>query len=298
MPDTQSKYASLLAQAWMSHVDIEEKPHAVEGSTFRHSWAGSCSRQIGYKIFSTPVSNELSVADHWRFGLGTIVHERWQEILKEVWPGCEVELKVTIPEIDSSGHIDAVIRDAEESNPPFVTCLELKTIGGFGFKKSIGARGKAEGPRSSSIIQCALNAYAVDADEMVIVYLAVENLSPRELAKIGVEEWRRFAAEWTWSRDEFLPIALAEIDRWRQIKSLVDAGALPSRSIPDPELPPGSLVVDPLRGGWQLTEVMSSIDAPGQKGTFSKLIDAGTTWHCLYCPFQQRCAADLEAELA
>lgn len=293
MPDSESKYAALLAQAWGSALGSDDKPHAVEGSTFRHSWAGGCSREIGYNIFQVPRSNELSVADHWRFGTGTIIHERWQDVIKTVWPEAEIELKVQIEEIDSSGHIDAVIRDTKESNPPFVTCLELKTIGGFGFKKSIGARGSAEGPRYSSILQCALNAYAVDADEMVIVYLALENLSPRELKKIGVEEWRRFAAEWTWSRDEYRPLALAEIERLGQIKTLVEAGALPARSIPDPELPPGSLITDPSRGLWELRGHIDGVEV----GQDSIVLEAGSTWHCAYCSHQDRCAADLEAGL-
>lgn len=276
VPDATSRFAPLLAAAWASNVDTEERAFSIEGRRIRHSWAASCARLIGYRIRGEEPSDPMTVADYWRMGLGTKVHDLWQEILQQAFSMADVEVKVGIDEIESAGHIDAVIT---ESMTGYTTALELKTINGFGFKMAIGARGEAEGARWSAVVQGALNAKAVDADELVIVYLSMECLSPRELKKIGAEEWQRFAAEWTFTREEYEPIAEAEMKRMARILEIVDAGDLPPRQIPDPEIPKGARVTDPSTGTWQQIQD-------------NKIIAAGTTWHCGYCSQRSRCLAD------
>jgi len=59
---------------------IEEgKAHAVEGSRFRFSMAGTCSRLLQYYVNGEPVTNPPDAADAWRMGLGTMVHVAIQE---------------------------------------------------------------------------------------------------------------------------------------------------------------------------------------------------------------------------
>lgn len=402
-PDAAPYFSALLAEAWEAAVDHDDdKAMAFPEARLRHSWAGSCARRIGYQMTKAPVTEPIDVADHWRFGLGTIIHERWQDVLLKAFPEAEVERKVWIEECKSAGHVDLFVprghllgrrgpdgelldvdpsdrearlrsvlgRDsagadapdgvdvdersdpdgvasgssvsgegvlqsdasgtgddggeqpsggsdedalpegssvhggqpdpAEEPHEPGVqavwtgpgervvgggTAIELKSINGFGMKMAIGARGPAEGPRTSAIIQGALNGLALDADEVVLVYLSTENLSPRELANLEkygtvkeAQPWQKFAAEWTYTREQFEPIAKAEVARFKKILAVVDEGGLPPRAIPV-DLPRGARITDPMNGGWQVVED-------------GMIIDSGSTWQCHYCPYQTHCAAD------
>lgn len=279
LPDKGAKYAPVLAQAWADELGDTSLEFSVPESRIRHSWAGNCARSIAYEVIQREagedlVTEPLSVADHWRFGIGTAAHEKWQEVMQTLWDEAQIEVTCSIPEVPSSGHIDLVMRDDERK----LVAMELKTINGFGFKMAVGARGEAEGPRSSAVTQGALNGYSLGADEVVIVYLSLENLSPRELAKIGTEEWQRFSAEWTIPKDVFMPIAEREVKRFKKILEVVDAEALPPRAIPD--LPQGARVSNPATGAWL------QFDNEGA------VINSGSTWHCAYCPFRSRCIAD------
>lgn len=281
LPDPTPRYGLLLAEAWyQTYVDGGNtvKDHAVAGTSFRNSSAGICTRALSYDTFitQTEVSNPPTIADSWRFFLGQAVHEALQAELQVAYGDqAEVEVKVDMRPfgLDSSGHIDAVV-----VHDGVKTAIEYKTINGFGFKMAVGARGEAEGPRTSAVLQGALNALAVDADEMVIVYCSLELLSPREHTKIGGgPEHLRFMAEWTFTREQYEPMARAEIARMQQVVSYVDQGLLAPRMIPG--LPNGARITDPTKGAWQVI-------ANGE------VRDMGTTWHCGYCRHQDRCIAD------
>ena len=248
---------------------------AVEGTVVRHSWAGMCSRRIAYGISGYEETDPPDLAAYWRFGLGTAVHDMWQPIILKVFEGAEIEVKSQSNDLLTSGHADAVVEvDGKK------VCLELKTINGWGFKDCVGARGPASGPKYASIVQAALNAYTLGADEMVVVLLSLENLSAREMGRLGwVESWRKFCAEWTYGKEEISVIAEAELARLGEIVGLAADGVLAPRSIPDPELPPGAVVTDPNRGAWEVRD--------GEV-----ILDVGVTWHCNYCPMQRQCSDD------
>lgn len=281
-PDKAPWLAPLLAEKWAETVDREPPPMASDEARVRHSWAGNCARAVGYHMADVEVTEPLSVADFWRFGTGTVIHERWQEVVAVAFPSAEVEKKVVIPEIPSAGHIDLFIPGGHVPDEVVPlqnsVSVELKSINGFGFKKAIGARGEADGPRSSAALQGSLNAHAADADEMKIIYLSLENLSPRELKNIGSHEWQRFAAEWTYTRDEYEALAQPEIRRLSKIVQWVDEGKQPPRTVP--EMPAGARITDPKTGAWLLSN---------QEGG---VIEAGKTWQCDYCPFRTRCIED------
>lgn len=291
-PDLLARFAPALAQSWAKTVDMGEKGFANEQARIRHSWAGECARQLGYQVMQregldVTKTEPMTVADYWRLGLGTLVHERWQEQMKVAFPNAEVEVQVGIEEIPSSGHIDLVDRGPHGSDwvgngepSPFVVSMELKTINGFGFKQAVGAQGVAQGPRTSALYQASLNAKAIDADECVLVYLTMENLSPAMLKKLAgaeAEEWRRFAAEWTLTRAQYEPLADKEIKRMKATLRVLDEGNLPPRSIP--ELPRHARVTDPAKGTWQV--VMEGA-----------VVDTGRTWQCDYCSYRTRCISD------
>lgn len=292
LPVKNPTLGPLLAKAWAAkYVDTEEHPldlaMSTENARIRFSWAGSCARQIGYQVMGEERTEPLTLADHWRFGLGHLVHDQLQAVLIDAFgPGAEVEVTTFLEDGVLAGHADVEIWQTSEDNltkrAPRKISVEIKTINGFGYKKAVGARGPAEGPRTSAKLQGALNALARDADELVIIYLAMELLSPWEAQKIGLDDIGRFCAEWRYTRDQFVPAAEAERDRMLEILAQCDAGILPDGNIPY-DMPPDAVIDDPAKGKWTVR-----VDGA--------ITDGGGTWQCNYCAFQSRCVADMRDE--
>lgn len=289
-PNKRPRYGPALAKAWFEAIDKTPKPHAFD-TRLRNSDAGKCTRAIQYAVIKAAKTNPMTPAGYWSTGLGTIVHERWQQAMADVFPNAEAEVKVKYDDgFESSGHIDLVLRSmskmTERSEPlkEWVTSLELKTINGYGYKGTVGARAFPPGPRSGHKMQTLLNASAVDADEAVLVYLSLENLSPWELKKfLGHEPvteadfFAAFTAEWSWPRATYEPIVAAEKKRLTRVLEYTDKGELVPRF--NAEMPRGSRVMDPSKGTWQLV-------SEGQ------VIGAGSTWECGYCSYRSRCIVD------
>jgi len=208
--------------------------------------------------------------------LGSLVHEVFQAAAEEALPNAQSEVKVDMRPfgLDSSGHIDLV--STEDGK---ITALEVKTVNGFASKLAVGGQGPAQGPRSSAIVQAALNGLGINADEVRIILLFMENISPSVAKKIGfTKPWQKFCAEWVLTREEYEPIAKAEIVRMNGILEIVDRGELAPRSIPD--LPEGALITDPSKGSW-------TVEQDGM------IIDAGQYWACDgYCAFKDQCLKD------
>lgn len=252
--------------------DTNTKPTAYP-TRLRHSDAGKCARAIAYRALRVPESDPMDLPGVWVTSLGTMIHEAWQAVIADLYPDAEIEPKLQIEGLDASGHADAVI----ELNGRTIL-FELKTKGGFGYKLMVGERGAPEGPSFENMAQTALNAKAVDADEAVIGYLATEAISKPAAARKHIGELARFASEWTLTRDEWEPIADAEIARLQGILDLLDAGTLPARKIPNPEVPAKAVITDPSKGIWQVIED-------------DQIVDTGSWWACGYCPWRTICAS-------
>lgn len=280
-PDQKPYFAEKLAQAWADKLDDGAKNMAFPEARIRHSWAGSCARKIGYQMLGVDPTNSSDMAGRWVMLLGTMIHEYWQEIMQEQFPDSEMEKKVFLDDCQSAGHIDMFLNKRNEEGDLIEggTAVELKTTGGFSFKLAAGARGPAEGPRTSAVMQASLNGLGSGADKVVVINIATENMSQREASKIGPEYWRKFTAEWSYEQEQFLPVALGEVSRFRKIIEMVDRGDLPPRSVPF-EMPRGARVVDPMTGAWTLIES-------------DMVVQAGTHWSCQsYCSYRDKCVAD------
>jgi len=298
-PDTDPRFAHLLAVAWQAE-DEAEGPRSLarQGARFRHSDAGKCARAVAYAALGVPPSNPMDLAGVFTVRLGTLVHEAWQAALVARYPDAEVEVKVGSGE--RAGHIDAVVRipvlqpgtsgpsdpqgelsqgrSVAERSRVRTICIEAKTIGGFAYKLAVGERGSPQGPKHDHIMQGALNAVEVDADEMVIAYWSKDSISVQAAARKGIDELGRFCAEWSFTREQFEPVAAAERARVDGILALLDEGTLPARRFPDPELPKGHVVTDPTSGQWQVTDADD------------RIVDTGTWWACNgYCRWQDTC---------
>ena len=170
------------------------------------------------------------------------------------------------------GHVDLTLKAGDKT-----IVVELKTINGTGFKKAIGG----EGPRHSALVQGAMYAHASNADLLIICYLTMELLSPSWAEARGFDNTGRFGAEWHFTKEEFTPIAEAEIARLDYIADNLVQG-LP-HEVPrmfseyDPEIPWGAEIIDPSTGAWVLEED-------------NQLLAKGKTWMCNYCNYQDRCA--------
>lgn len=276
-PDATPRFAHLLVEQWRE--DEQRKGDLARAHTdtrFRHSDAGGCARAIAYAALDIEASNPMDLSGYWNTGLGSRVHDMWQSVISIRFPDAAIEQKVRTVGADGSGHIDAVVR-MPLSDGSKVVAVELKTVGGFAYKMAVGERGAAQGPKAEHMLQAALNAAAVDADEAVIVYLAKEALSVNVAKRKGFDEIGRFAAEWTLTRKQYLPLAQEEAERVAGILALVDDGTLPLRRFPSAELPKGHEIVDPSVGRYEV------------RGAEGDVLDTGTWWACGYCKFQTLC---------
>lgn len=282
-PDPTPRFGSVLVEHWHAE-GVERDAHFRDGEEdkgFWHSSAGSCSRAVAYAALGVAQSDPMDRPGHFVTRLGQIVHEAFQEVIPTRYPGARVE--VSVGEGDFGGHVDTVIEEPAEplvgDDPPWhrTIAVEVKSMGGFGYKLAVGERGPAQGPKSEHVIQVALNAKALDADEAVLVYLARDAISVQAARRRGFDEMLRVVAEWTLQRETYMPIAEREIERITAILGMVNSGVLPKRAIPDPELPAGHVITDPALGEWRV------FDAEGS------LREVGPTWHCAYCPWQTTC---------
>lgn len=281
-PDPEPSFLSAYFAHLTERNEAEgERPHAVEGTRFRHSMASSCSRAVAYHALKVPESNPMDLAGVMVTSNGTAKHDEIQAVLcEQLSPDVfEVEVPCQIEGFDGSGTADGKLELWESDELHKRIAWEHKNVGGFAFKSAIGERGEAQGPRRSAIVQGALNALALDADELVITLMTFEAVSVNIAKRKGFTEQGRIAAQWTFTRDEWEPIALAEVARVNGILDLLDAGTLPARKIPDPEIPVAAVITDPVSGRWEVHDESAG------------LVDTGTTWNCGYCRWQTMCAS-------
>jgi len=282
--------ATRLAHQWYeSRTHDDDLPHALaDAGWYRGSYAGTCSRTLMYRRAGTTPTDPSSIADHWRMDLGSMVHEHLQDAITKVMPDAKHEVKVDLNLIGIPGsmHIDTVrpVDDAWET-------VEIKTINGFGFKKSAAKfSGGPEGPRDSAVIQAALGAlsYAAQTGEPVVgarlVYLSLECVSPKLAEAIGEGgEEARFSAEWFIPWDDCVQIVAREKYRLDMLEADLQSGDRDVQAIVTTRTMEtyGSYVhiVNPSTG--------AAIDDQGN-GT--------RTWQCDYCDFQSICISEYQVQ--
>lgn len=274
-PDPTPRFVHLLVEKMTAANDEAGDKPTAHGTRIRHSDAGKCARAIAYTAAGFAKSDPMDLAGTWVTSLGTLIHAAWQEALQEQYPDASVEVKLRIDGLDASGHCDADV-----PVPGKRIVVELKTCGGFSYKLKVGERGDPEGPSHDHKLQAALNGLALDADEIVIAYIATEAISKPAAARKKIDELTRFCAEWSYQRDEFEPWARQEMARMQGILDLLDEGTLAARKVPNPDMPAGAEIVDPKMSRWEVR------DSAGQ------ITDTGTLWngsYCSYCSYQSLC---------
>ena len=263
-----------IAEAWAGG---SEAPSQPEGTLWRGSWAGMCARKVAYMTTGQEKTDPPSTADYWRMGLGSVVHELLEPAI-QTWlddddsVAVEEEVNVELG-LHGHGHVDLVLNSLETGEK---VVLELKTINGFGYKMAVE---KGEGPRHSHILQGAMYARAVEADMLVIGYLSMENISPNRAEAFGIDDIGRFASEWHYPKEQYMPLAAAEEQRLEGIALAAHADgptSIPRRfAHSDPDIPFPAEIDDPRTGAWKW-------------GT-----SFGKAWQCRYCDYQSRCVTDM-----
>lgn len=271
-PDAESRFVHLLADQWKADNDARDSDYQRR-NRFHLSDAGKCARAIAYAALEVPATNPMDLTGIHNTRIGSIIHEAWQDVIRARYPHAEIEPRFVILDGDGSGYSDLVTTWEGRK-----VSVELKTLGGFAYKMAIGERGAPQGPKAEHLAQGALNAKAADADELVIAYLAKEVISVNVAKRKKLSELHRFCAEWTLTREQYMPIAEAEERRVAGILGLLDEGVLPARRFPVGELPEGHRIVRPEMGAWEV------------KNEDGEILDAGTFWACAYCKFQDACA--------
>lgn len=283
-PDQTPGITPALIKHWAA-LDDRDRAMAHPEARIRHSWSGKCSRAIAYLVGGEQPTNPFTEADYYRFAIGKIVHEFWQQFaipaLTEVgWTDLTAEYEMTTSDtagrIVSAGHGDLIGTTPDGKR----TKVEVKTINGFGYKSILGLGKDPAGPRWGDLLQGSVNADASDCDELRMVYLSLELLSPSYANKVQAHEFNRFCAEWTFTREQWFPLAQVERERWDSILASVDAEIPVPRYIPDPDIPVDAIIVDPKSGRWDVTDDNGYIT------------NSGSTWHCNYCSFRHKCQID------
>jgi hypothetical protein len=272
-----------LARSWTALNPHEDRPHATEGSRFRHSWSGKCARALQYLIQGVEPSDPLGVESYWTFAVGQFAHDTWQAALEHMMPGVELEMGIPSIDVHGSASLDAGIFYDDGT----AQAVEIKSLNGYGYKRMVGAGTKKEGPRSSAVLQLAMNAHALADHTRVtevtggwLLVVAVENISVGVAARSNISNLNRFMKAYYFTRAELEELAVPEVARVITVLKAVDARLMVPRVIPDPELPPNAMVTDPRTGTWQV------LAGEGQ------VVDAGKTWHCDYCDFRSQCIED------
>lgn len=270
---------------WQEYRDAGrlELDFAIPGSRVRASWAGMCARKIAYMVAGIEESNPTTVADAWRFNVGSMLHEMAQGVAERKFPGARIEAKVALADIGSA-HVDFLVTKPDGTT----SLIEMKTINGYGFKRMFGPNG--EGPRFGGVVQAALAAIHMDPppDEIVLAVFSLEVISPVEAAKLGIKgEYARFAAQYTIPRELYQRVGEEETQRLHRIVELTDRDGweFVPRIIADPNLPPHEVVL-PSKG----TIVV--------KNDMGVKVGVRNTWHCNYCGYQDQCQTFFNMEKA
>lgn len=272
------------------------RPHAIpDAGPYRASLSGSrCDRAAFYQMAGYDETNPMTIADSWRAALGTIVHD----VIEDVAP-IMFEENEDVTDVDNESTLDLRLIGINGSGSGDIlitykgvkTAVEVKTVGGFKFKLAATTfKGPPQGPSYGHILQGAMAAKVLGADQLIIAYLSMENVSPKLAEAYASSEAGRFAAEWHYNVEQLEPLIASEVERAGSMEQLIAANtdapeghavALAERELRDPEYPIGAVVTNPKSGMW--TVLADDGDS---------ITDTGTTWMCDYCRYRDQCIGD------
>lgn len=262
----------------MHEASQKPKPTA-KGTLLRYSASHSCQRQQSYAALNAAPTEPVDFAGAWVMGMGTLVHEALQGAIGRRFPGAEFEVASMHSDV-LSGSCDALVTGdvfAAAGFDEFSSCnvlYELKTMGTYSFDKQVGwnrmraTQSMGEGPALKAITQAGINALGIESergitiDYVVMGSITFEALSKQKAERMSVDDINRVMAEYWVSRDEWEPLAQAEIARMSSLASLLQRGYIGDTTAIDDD------------------------------GSVKKLSAGGSDWNCAYCQFRTICIQD------
>lgn len=277
---TEPILTGLLGDAWAAKPD---KPTAL-GTPLRYSSAHGCSRQMAYYALGAKKTEDVDGGDVWAAGIGTLIHEAMQAEIGKVYITAQFELSSKLGNY-LSGSTDALVesREIKERTGDDLggthVLWELKSMGEWAFDNQMGYNRKSmkvynngHGPKRGAVAQAGMNALGIEASDPAIRIetvlmgsVCVTTLSVSKAKQMEVEGFDRYGAEFTIPRNEWEPLALAELGRMELIGLTLEHQTLPDRI------------------AWDESELY--------------LNPRGKDWQCDYCPFRSLCVSDGEGEI-
>lgn len=253
-----------LINEWLATQNDEEGPLATaDGTRLRASFAGNCSRQIGFEVLGVPRYEPIPPETLMAFNVGNRFHAVVQEILVDQLDA-EIEVIATWkPEHDLSCHADAVYEFEGRR-----VAVEIKTISGYGFDLAVGNKVSDDqyGPKPDQLTQGTMSALAPNV-EATFVHMIYINKDKGTIAEwmIGVDDvlpyhYGAMAPESSTITPRLM--VMNEIQRMTGIvENRIDQGMLPARVVP----------------GY------------GKVGNPPSRNERGDPWNCRYCGWQGYC---------
>jgi hypothetical protein len=267
-PDADTTFVTVLVDELAKQ---PPKPKAAD-TLSRHSSAASCLKRVA--LLRDGVEPEpFDLASLHMARIGTLMHEDWQGAVQRRWPDAELEPPSTLGDL-TSGSSDTLLRGYL---PGEDRVIELKSTAITSYEYLIGLKGPATGPKTTHMVQLALNVVGHDAGSGVLVYFGRSAVSAGKAESKGLSEALRIGAQWTFTREQLQPLA----DEWlAQLEWVRDH---PTDEVPrfvPHEMPKGARL-NPETGAWT-QEVNGDI------------VDTGSYWSkgagCLhYCSVSEAC---------
>lgn len=276
-PDFLTEFAAVVAPQLDTRSGKAPPPDAPYWASMANS---ICSRQVQYQMMDAP-RDPRDIPTLWRLWLGTNVHARLEEMIKEAAPPTwqpEFRFPTTPAGLPGSGRADVAVFDEpyDEAAPAVPhTIVDFKTKGGFQYKRAAlqfsgGPIGCGDGPR----IQVAVGMVATGAQHGKVVQVAMENVG--NWKSMRPDDLRKFAAQWTVTRPEAEALVDAERRRIIPLINAHRAGLIVRREVRLPGKT-NAIITDVDRSIW------ATHDSNGDT------TDTGSTWACDYCDFRSFC---------
>ncbi len=261
------------------------KPTAFN-TPFRVSDSGACIRKRTLSAFDAMESEEYSTQTYMAFEIGNAIHKSIQDALDCDGNGWyfEAEVPIDLTEVSKkvghgveefglSGHCDGIIT---QNGSEIKTIVEIKTVSGYAAKLAWPYPGRDEGPKREHVAQASLYALGIEAESILLVYVAKES-DYRVGVKAGdMMQWEFGLHETTdyWGGQTPYDIAMQELRHFQYAARFYAKDQIAPAFVPNDH---GELVLVHDRPEYM------------QKG--------GKPWNCAYCQYNTVCRSLSEDEV-
>lgn len=266
------------------------KPTAFN-TPFRVSDSGACIRKRTLSALDAMESEEYSAQTYMAFEIGNAIHASIQAALETDGNGWyfEAEVPIDLTEVSKkvghgveefglSGHCDGIIT---QNGSGIKTIVEIKTVSGYAAKLAWpymrgGKGGNDAGPKREHVAQVTLYALGIEADSIMIVYVAKESDYRSGIKAGDMMQWHFGLHETNdyWNGQTPYDIAMDELRHFQYAARYYAKDQIAPAFVPNDH---GELVLVHDRPEYM------------QKG--------GKPWNCAYCQYNTVCRSLSEDEV-